>query len=80
MYRDATPSYVALSDAIQALEEIQQYRAFSTIEEFKALKEKNEPKKAIFDNENEIYICSRCGEKVGEHQNYCWSCGKAFYT
>ena len=61
-------------------DELLAYRAISTIEEFKALKEKNEPKKAIFDNENEIYICSRCGKKVGEHQNYCWSCGQAFYT
>lgn len=59
---------------------LKDYEAISTIEEFKALKEKNEPKKAIFDNENEIYICSRCGKKVGEHQNYCWSCGQAFYT
>lgn len=31
--------------AIQALEEIQKYRAIGTIEEFMALKEKNEPKK-----------------------------------
>ena len=33
--------------AIQALEEIQQYRAIGTIEEFKALKEKNEPKRLL---------------------------------
>ena len=39
MYRDTTPSYVALSDAIQAIEEIQQYRAIGTVEEFKDLKE-----------------------------------------
>lgn len=31
--------------AIQALEEIQQYRAIGTVEELQALKEKNEPKK-----------------------------------
>ena len=31
--------------AIQVLEEIQQYRSIGTVEEFKALKEKNEPKK-----------------------------------
>lgn len=31
--------------AIQALEEIQQYRAIGTVEEFKTLKEKAEPKK-----------------------------------
>lgn len=33
--------------AIQALEEIQQYRSIGTVEEFKALKEKAEPKKPI---------------------------------
>ena len=37
MYRDTTPSYVALSDAIQALEEIQQYRAIGTVEEISKL-------------------------------------------
>jgi hypothetical protein len=36
----------ALTMAIQALEEIQQYRAIGTIEEFEKLKEKNEAKKA----------------------------------
>lgn len=66
--------------AIQALKEIQQHRAIGTMEEFKALKEKNEPKKAIFDNKDELCICPCCGKKVGEHQNYCWSCGQAFYT
>ena len=34
--------------AIQALEEVQQYRAIGTIEEFKALKEKNETLKALY--------------------------------
>lgn len=36
----------ALDMAIQALEEIQQYRAIGTVEEFKSLKKKNEPKKS----------------------------------
>ena len=31
----------------EALEEVKAYRAIGTIEEFKALKEKNEPKKPI---------------------------------
>jgi hypothetical protein len=35
----------ALNVAIQALSEIQQYRAIGTVEEFKALKEKNVAKK-----------------------------------
>ena len=37
----------AFDMAIQALEEIQQYRAIGTIEEFKDLKEKNEPKRLL---------------------------------
>ena len=70
----------ALATICEALQEYPKFRAISTIEEFKALKEKNEPKKAIFDNKDELCICPCCGKKVGEHQNYCWSCGQAFYT
>lgn len=44
--------------AIKALEEIKQYRAIGTIEEFKALKEKNEPKKPI---RNDECTCPSCG-------------------
>lgn len=33
-----------LEDLISCLEELEQYRAIGTVEEFKALKEKNEPK------------------------------------
>ncbi|MBQ4523568.1 MAG: hypothetical protein IJA10_11555 [Lachnospiraceae bacterium] len=63
---------------LKALEEIQQYREIGTAEEFKVLKEKNEPKNATFDNIYDIYICPDCGKSVGEHQNYCWNCGQAF--
>lgn len=38
----------AVDEAIQALEEIQQYRAIGTIEEFKDLKEKSVAKKGEF--------------------------------
>ena len=96
--------YENAQTAIQALEEIQAYRAIGTtptrilelvgglnielskyaeigtIEEFKALKEKNEPKKADYDNYDEIYICPNCEKSVGEHQKYCWNCGQAFET
>ncbi len=60
--------------------ELGKYHSIGTIEEFKALKEKSEPKKAEFDNEDgwERYICPNCGKTVGEHQNYCWNCGQAF--
>ena len=37
----------AANIAIQALEEKQQYESIGTVEEFKALKEKNEPKRLL---------------------------------
>lgn len=47
--------------------EIQPYRAIGTVEEFKDLKEKNEPKKPIQDEHFEHdYICSCCGGKLAE--------------
>lgn len=49
----------AYNMAIQALEEIQQYRAIGTIEEFKALKEKSLEKKV--DEEYCCPICHTCG-------------------
>lgn len=46
----------AVKVAIQALEEIQQYRAIGTIEELKALKEKNTPYKPQ-EYEDRYYAC-----------------------
>ena len=59
--------------AIQALSEIQQYRAIGTVEEFKALKEKNVAKKPIekvlpYSEEfgfNSEWKCPTCGAYVG---------------
>ena len=79
----------AFETAIQALEEIQQYRAICTIEEFKALKEKSVAKKAKWHpnpcaEDNRIPICPNCntimvrteifGRTIDEH---CVSCGQA---
>ena len=67
----------ALHIAIQALEEVQAYRAIGTIEEFKALKEKAEPKKP-----QEISWgatkCPICGQEFGfnSHFNHCSNCGQ----
>ena len=67
----------AIDEAIEILEEIQQYRAIGTIEELKALKEKNEPKKPIIHGLGQRYCpickcggadhfyCARCGQKLG---------------
>jgi hypothetical protein len=63
---------IAIDMAIKALEEIQQYRAIGTIEEFKDLKEKSAPKKPIYSNfdENEVgdiipykAVCPICGHE-----------------
>ena len=57
----------ALGVAIIALGEVQAYRAIGTIEEFKALKEKNEPKKPI--KHDSYYVCPCCGNTEIEYCN-----------
>ena len=73
----------ALETAIQALEEIQQYRAIGTIDEFKALKEKNEPKKPDgISKEYGDYFgsCPICNRSAINYLNmpykYCPKCGQ----
>ena len=52
---------------IRALEDLQQYRAIGTIEEFKALKEKSVAKKPIQDEHFQYdYSCPCCGGKLAE--------------
>ena len=74
----------AFSIAIQALEEIQQYRTIGTIEEFKALKDKSVAKKAEVNefDYGEGYVCGECESFLhyvddDEHirTNYCCHCG-----
>lgn len=62
----------ALQVAIKALSEIQKYRAIGTIEEFKALKEKNEPK------EMDRFYCPICRHYFEDTDayNYCPACGQ----
>lgn len=57
----------AYSMAIQALEEIQKYRAIGTIEEFKDLKEKSVAKKPI--KHGSYYVCPCCGNTEIEYCN-----------
>lgn len=47
---------IAMATAIKTLEEIQQYKAIGTLEEFKALKEKNTPYKPK-EYEDRYYAC-----------------------
>lgn len=76
-------------EAIQALEEIQAYRAIGTVEDFKALKEKNEPKKIVSrgqGHEADCY-CPNCNAFLGNDQDWCFNqtnhcseCGQALET
>lgn len=69
------------------LDEIRQYRAIGSVEEFKALKEKNEPKKPIDKSKNpknwHIMACPRCeqifwnsGQFFHYEPNFCNYCGQ----
>lgn len=62
----------AMAKAVKALHEIQQYRAIGTIEDFKALKEKAEPK------EMDRYYCPICRHYFEDTDayNYCPVCGQ----
>lgn len=62
---DNYKTYLADEMAITALIEIQQYRAIGTVEEFKALKEKDTPKKPII-KEWCPAICPNCKQNLSE--------------
>ena len=65
-------------------EELKQYKEVGTVEEFKVLKEKNEPKKPILNNPkiNEFYIkeaklCPACHSYINNCSgDYCRDCGQ----
>ncbi len=68
----------ALSIAAKALEEIQRYRELGTLEELRALKEKQIPKKPVLDG---IYHCPSCkkGMLQGSMEpkgSCCKNCGQ----
>ena len=71
----------ALSMAIKALEEVQQYRAIGIPEECRAAVDKQTAKKPC--KENTIWYCPECGEEIywdtdyGQQKfRYCPDCGK----
>ena len=50
------------------------------MEEFKALKKKNEPRELAehnFQDEVHYYLCPNCRSIVSCNQNYCEECGQA---
>ena len=70
---------------IDLLEELEQYRAIGTVEEFKALKEKQIPKKIVINNIPKTswtkattkYTCPSCDRVIGFNGlNYCSCCGQ----
>lgn len=64
--------------AVQALEEIQQYRAIGTPEECQAAMEKQKPKKPVMDGYCcfESYECPTCHHDISNEQKYCDKCGQ----
>ena len=63
--------------AVQALEEVQQYRAIGTLEECRAA-EKQKPKKPVMDGYCcfESYECPTCHHDISNEQKYCDKCGQ----
>jgi hypothetical protein len=67
------------------LRELMEYQKIGTIEEFKALKEKNEPKKAIGKRKYDEAYCPACNEVISdgefwaldEYVHHCNYCGQA---
>ena len=79
--------HCAYSMAINALEEIQAYRAIGTVEEFKALKENSVAKKIIAKKKTKSYLgtdyyCPTCDERqltayaISKGDDYCKDCGQ----
>lgn len=60
---------------IKSLEDLQQYRAIGTVEEFKVLKEKSTAKSRILRVGK--YYCPACGRKAD--MGYCKTCGQNLY-
>lgn len=70
-----------IADCIKQSEEefnmLMEYLHIGTIEEFKALKEKAEPKKPPYDNHNRAgYRCPDCNNTNPWGYNYCKHCGQ----
>lgn len=69
--------------AIQALEEIQQYRAIGTVGEFRNAMERMNPRKPILSKKQDIryvskYDCPSCGKSfTGTCSKSCYHCGQA---
>lgn len=74
-----------LEIALQVMKEIREYREIGTVEELKALKEKNEPKKVVVEHvpktswtrEVSHYLCPCCNNYFSfGGTTYCPNCGQ----
>ena len=70
---------------ITALEKVQQYESIGTIERFRELTEKAEPKNIVINRQADVtfYHCPRCNELIADSihlvvPQYCFSCGQKF--
>ena len=61
---------------IQALEELEQYRALGTVEELKEAMEKQIAKKPTFKGDFIGFYECKCGAIVEKTMSYCCECGK----
>lgn len=76
----------AIDVAIQALEEVQKYREIGSMEECRAAREKQIPKRAyhispVDDNDNANVECPECHATTDYAVNvikrgHCWKCGQ----
>lgn len=73
-----------LKNAMESLEEVEQYRALGTVEELKEAREKQVAKKVIVEDDGDSLLCPSCGlELMGSINDpdhdpyYCFECGQA---
>lgn len=84
LFPKARGEHEALEMAINALEEVQQYRAIGTPEECRESVERQNPRAAITekaDTGTTKYTCPACGMYMGWSTGlfparYCWKCGQ----
>lgn len=80
-------AYEDMEMAIEALEEIQQYRAIGTVEECQAAMEKQREKVSTYEGDGysdgefvyDTWICPNCGEHYEvdfDDYEYCPNCGQ----
>ena len=75
---DSEETNEALATICEVLQEYPKFRTIGTIEEFKALKEKNVAKKPIERKRNylTVFDCPTCNAELYSGQRFCDECGQ----